>query len=90
MHESRTAEELIEEVSRHAKENGIAKVTKIGVSLGKESHITEEALNSWFDLLKKNTIAEQAVLEIELGEGTSILLLSLEGEEMPCSQAESA
>ena len=90
MHESRTAEELIEEVSHHAKENGIAKVTKIGVSLGKESHITEEALNSWFDLLKKNTIAEQAVLEIEPVEGSSILLLSLEGEETPCSQAESA
>jgi hydrogenase nickel incorporation protein HypA/HybF len=90
MHESHTAEELIEEVSHHARENGIARVTKIGVSLGKESHITEEALNSWFDLLKKGTIAEQAVLGIEHGEGSSILLLSLEGEEMPCSQAESA
>jgi hydrogenase nickel incorporation protein HypA/HybF len=90
MHESHTAEELIEEVSHHARENGIARVTKIWVSLGKESHITEEALSSWFDLLKKGTLAEQAVLEIEAGEGSSILLLSLEGEEMPCSQAESA
>ena len=89
MHESHTAEELIEEVGHHAKENGIAIVTKVGVSLGKESHITEDALNTWFDLLKKNTIAEQAVLEIEIGEGSSIMLISLEGEETPCSQAES-
>jgi Zn finger protein HypA/HybF involved in hydrogenase expression len=89
MHESHTAEELIEEVDHHARENGIVKVTKVGVSLGKESDITEDALNTWFDLLKKDTIAEQAVLEIEIGEGSSIMLISLEGEETPCSQAES-
>jgi Zn finger protein HypA/HybF involved in hydrogenase expression len=80
MHERLIADELLEQAGHRARENGISRIAKIRVHLGKESHITEEALSSWFNLAKAGTVAEQAVLEIDNGEGADILMVSLQGE----------
>lgn len=86
MHESFIADELVQQAVAQARRNGLNRIKSIRVSLGKESHITGEALNWWFELAKENTIAEQASLEIEKGIGSALLLISLEGEEIPCPQ----
>lgn len=88
MHERPIAEELVEQVVARARSKGISQLTRIGVSLGKDSDITGEALNCWFDLLKAGTIAEQAVLEVETAPGGAILLLSLEGQGMSCPETD--
>jgi len=80
MHEGSIAEELVEKAVARAGNRGITRITRVRVKLGTEGHITGEALSSWFDLAKAGTIAGEAVLEVEKGEGKDILLMSLEGE----------
>lgn len=86
MHETLIAQELIRQVNQQAKDNCIARVTRIGICLGKDSELTEESINSWFDIFKKGTVADHAVLDVSVEEGDSVLLTSLEGEEI-CPQA---
>ncbi|MDP2952918.1 MAG: hydrogenase maturation nickel metallochaperone HypA [Chloroflexota bacterium] len=81
MHDGSIAEELVEQAVAQAKQGGIGRITRVWVSLGEDSHITGEALISWFDVVKTGTIAEQAVLEIARAEGDDIMMLSLQGEE---------
>ena len=80
MHEGSIAEELVEEVVARAGDRGITHITRVRVRVGTEGHVTGEALSSWFGLAKAGTIAAEAALEIEKGEGKDILLMSLEGE----------
>ena len=80
MHEGSIAEELVEQAVARAMDRGITRITRMRVRVGAEGHVTGEALSSWFDLAKAGTIAEEAVLEIDEGEGKDIILMSLEGE----------
>ena len=69
MHEGSIAEELVEQAVARAMDRGITRITRVRVRLGVEGHVTGEALSSWFDLEKAGTIAGEAVLEIDQGEG---------------------
>lgn len=80
MHERLIAEEVVERAAAQAREKGLARITRIRVRLGEESRATEEGLSFWFDLVKEGTLAEPAVLEIDKGEGDSILMTFLQGE----------
>ena len=79
MHEGSIAEELVEKAVAQAMDRGITRIIRVRVRVGTEGHVTREALSSWFDLAKAGTIAGEAVLEVEKGEGKDILLMSLEG-----------
>ena len=83
MHEWHVTEELLNQVCTQAKENQINKVTRIRVDLGEGSHITEESLHFCFQLLSEETIAREAVLEIESSAGNALMLVSLAGEQVP-------
>lgn len=88
MHERLIAEELVQQAVARAKEGGIGQITRVRVSLSKADHALGEALRFWFNVVKSGTPAEGAVLEIEAGENDAVMLVSLEGKEMPCSPAE--
>ena len=80
MHEWAIAEELLEQACNRAREGGIVRISQIEVCLGEDSHLTEEALRTSFDLLKKGTMAREAVLKVDAGDGRSLLLVSIQGE----------
>ncbi len=80
MHESPLVEELLAEVSRLAKNQAMRSISKIRVNLGKDSHISPESLQFYFELQSQRTIADGASLEIKSVPGDSLFLVSLEGE----------
>lgn len=80
MHESYMAEGLLAEVSHRARDKNIRKVSRIGVKLGGESHITMDSLRTHFQQLSRRTLAEGASLEIERVAGDSLFLAFFEGE----------
>jgi len=80
MHESPLVEELLAEVSRLAKNQAMRSISKIRVNLGKDSHISPESLQFYFELQSQRTIADGASLEIKSMPGDSLFLVSLEGE----------
>ncbi len=65
MHEASVARSMLEIVEKTVQEHPGAKVRIIRVSLGALSHIDDEALQFAFEVLKRETIASEAELEIE-------------------------
>ena len=65
MHEAALAENILNIAFEAAKKNHAAKIFKIGLRLGEMAGVEVEALNFSFDVLKKNTPAEDAKLVIE-------------------------
>ncbi|MFQ5996115.1 MAG: hydrogenase/urease maturation nickel metallochaperone HypA [Dehalococcoidales bacterium] len=80
MHESLLVKELLDEISRLAREQPMAKITKVRVSLGKDGHTSPESLRLHFEEQSQRTVAEGANLEVESVPGDSLFLVSLEGE----------
>lgn len=64
MHEMSLAESILEIAQSAAAENHAQKISAIGLKLGEMAGVEVDALNFSFDILKKNTIAENAVLKI--------------------------
>jgi hydrogenase nickel incorporation protein HypA/HybF len=65
MHEIGYALDLIEHIEKAARDAGDAKVIRVKVKLGLEKGVRPENLRMAFDWAKKDTIAEDAELEIE-------------------------
>ncbi len=65
MHEFSIAESVISTAVEQCKKNGFSRVEKVRISLGSASGVMSEALLFAFDALKKETIAEEAILFIE-------------------------
>lgn len=65
MHEATLAENILDIAFDAAKQNHAAKIFKVGLTLGEMAGVEVEALNSAFDVLKKNTPAEDAELVIK-------------------------
>ncbi len=80
MHEWGITESVVKEIIRQADENGLKKVNKVRLSLGKESGLTSDSLEFCFQCLAEGTVAQTATLEIEKGTGRGVTLNSLEGE----------
>lgn len=53
MHEWGITQDLIDEVKRQATQNKIKRVSKIGISLGKLSHLTPQSVRLCFKALTK-------------------------------------
>lgn len=81
MHEWGLIKEAIEEITQLAKEKGMKKVNRICFNLGKDDHLTPEALDLCFKTLSKGTMTEKAELEIKATEGYGLILMSIEGIE---------
>ena len=65
MHETTLAENILNIAFEAANQNHAAKIFKIGLTLGEMAGVEVEALNLSFDVLKKNTPAEDAELVIK-------------------------
>lgn len=68
MHEGTVCREIVEIVTNAAKMNDIEKVYEIILSVGPYSCIHEGQLNFYFDIIKKGTCMEEAVITIEKDE----------------------
>ena len=79
MHEWGITESVIKEIIKHVNEHRLEQIDKICLSIGKDSDITTESLKFCFENLSKETILENAKLEIKEGNGRGIVIDSIEG-----------
>lgn len=65
MHEGAVCREIVNIVTEAAVENEIQKIYEIVISVGPYSCIHEGQLNFYFDVMKKDTCMEDAVIRLE-------------------------
>ncbi|MCD6309452.1 MAG: hydrogenase maturation nickel metallochaperone HypA [Candidatus Eremiobacteraeota bacterium] len=65
MHELSITREILDKVLIAAKANNAKSVNKIHIKIGDFTGFVPDCIEFYFDLLAKNTIAENAVLEFE-------------------------
>ncbi len=80
MHELSITEELLKMIHRRAEEEGMQKISKINLKIGKYSGVLADALLFAFDVLSKDTISEGAHISIEESGGSELQVLSFEGD----------
>ena len=66
MHELSIVAGLFETVTEQARANGAKRVTGVTLKIGRLSGVVPELLASAFDMYKKDTIAAEAVLTVDL------------------------
>jgi hydrogenase nickel incorporation protein HypA/HybF len=66
MHELSIAKSLLEIIEDESKRHGLSRVTRVTVKIGVLSTIVPEALTFSFEAITGKTIAEGAVLDIEV------------------------
>lgn len=91
MHEISLLENILEIIESEAKSQGFSQVKKIVLEIGKLSCVEEDALRFGFDVVMKNTLAEDAILEIRQTEGTGVCnqcgkTVRMETLHDPCSE----
>jgi len=83
MHDFHLADQILKTVLEYAQKNGFKKIKKIELELGSilehGEYILPENLIFNFNLLAKNTIAENAELNIKKIDGENWKLVSIEG-----------
>lgn len=84
MHDLIAAQDILKKAIVIAKKNKLKKITKITIKLGKiiehNQEILPENLKFNFELVKRNTIAENASLEIKKIKGRKISINEVQGE----------
>lgn len=81
MHESHITEEMLKVALKRAEEEGIQKITRIGLALGNKGHLSPEPIRMHFEAASKNTPAEGAELSFRPVEDSDDLFFeSIEGE----------
>ena len=80
MHEIGIAKDIISAVFKQLEEHDYDRVSKIKLCVGDFNLITQETLQSAFDLVAENTKAKGAVLEIEQTQGMEIEIRHIEAE----------
>ncbi len=68
MHEGTVCREILDIALQAAKENDIEKIYRITMVKGMNSCIHDEELQFYFEVIKKGTIAQDAVLVVECDE----------------------
>ncbi len=66
MHEASLMKNLVGKVEQLAREHGGSRVTRVGVKLGALSHFSPDHFREHFEQAARGTVAEGAVLDIEL------------------------
>ena len=64
MHETHLIEPIIKGIQEHAKKEGAKTVSKVRIKIGEFTGIKEDSFRETFKVLAKNTILENAKLEI--------------------------
>ena len=90
MHEISLLENVLEILEDHAKLQEFNKVKKVCLEIGKLSCVEPDALRFGFDVVMKNSLAENAELEIRQTEGVGVCqqcgqTVRLETLHDPCS-----
>ena len=80
MHETHLIEPIIKGIAEHAKKEGAKAVTKICIKVGQLTGVKEESFKETFSVLSKNTLLENAKLEIIFFPGTIIQVISFDVE----------
>ncbi len=84
MHDLVAAQDTVKAACRIAEKNKLKKITKITIKLGKiiehNSELSPENLQFNFELVKKNTLAENAKLIIKKGKGRELNIIEVEGD----------
>lgn len=71
MHEGAVCREIIDIVGEAAWQNDIQKVYEIVLAVGPYSCINQSQLNFYFDVIRKGTCMEEAVITVERDEDLS-------------------
>ncbi|HAW49723.1 TPA: hypothetical protein DCX16_02065 [bacterium] len=79
MHEWGIMDEVIKEIIKQASENGLKRIDKVSLSIGKDSHLTPESIEVIFRSLAEETILVETKLEIKNTEGRGVVIESIEG-----------
>lgn len=91
MHEISLLENILEIIESHAQSEGFDQVKKICLEVGRLSCVEQDALRFGFDVVMKNTRAENAELEIRQTEGIGVCqqcgqTVRIETLHDPCSE----
>ncbi|MCE5336561.1 MAG: hydrogenase maturation nickel metallochaperone HypA [Desulfobacteraceae bacterium] len=65
MHELSIAESVLEIVTEEARKHGLERINRIKLQVGELAAVVPDSLMFCFELLRRDTIASEAVLEIE-------------------------
>lgn len=71
MHEGTVCREIVDIIGEAAWQNDIAKVYEIVLAVGPYSCINQSQLNFYFDVIRKGTCMEEAVITVERDEDLS-------------------
>ena len=71
MHEGAVCREIVDIVGQAAWQNDIEKVYEIVLAVGPYSCINQSQLNFYFDVIRKGTCMEEAVITVERDEKLS-------------------
>lgn len=74
MHEYKIVKDTVEGILRDAKKENAKRIKRVRVSIGEKSHATKESFELYFKELTKNTIAENAQLEIGTRSGALVIV----------------
>jgi Zn finger protein HypA/HybF involved in hydrogenase expression len=80
MHEIGIAQNILEVVFKELEAHDYDKVKKIKLAVGDFNLLTQESLQSAFDLAAENTKAQGAVLEVEQTQGMEIEIKNIEAQ----------
>ncbi len=84
MHDLVAAQDIVKTALEIAKKNKLQMIDEIVVRLGKiiehNEELSPENLQFNFELVKKNTIAEKAHLEIRPGKGRELSIIEVRGK----------
>ena len=72
MHEMTLAEGILKIAVDYAEKNKSPRVTKIGLLIGEMSYVEMDALNFSFEIMSRNTVAENAQLVVKKIPGRSL------------------
>jgi hydrogenase nickel incorporation protein HypA/HybF len=78
MHETHLIEPIIKGISKHAQKEGARGVSKIRLKVGMFTGVKEDSLRETFAVLAKETMLENAELEIIFFPGSRIEVVSFD------------
>ena len=80
MHEFGIAEKILNLVLDEAQRHNVRKVTTIRVKVGEANNLSADSLQFAFGIVSKNTIAQDAQIDMEKTEGHAIQVINFDGE----------
>ena len=80
MHETHLIEPIVKGIAEHAKGEGVSAVTKVRLKVGVLTGVSESSFKATFVVLTKDTLLENAELEISYSPGSRVEVISFDVE----------